>query len=663
MTKKTPTWNLLWHLMCYTPKLYSIDSFFWILIMSLPGVTGLIIRAFFDKLAGNSPLGFSVWGIIALLFATDLGQIAVLFTCRFTKTQHRFTMSALLQRNLLVHLFSRPGALPLMVSGEAKQTVSPGEAISYFRDDADQIQDNIASTSEVIGAGVLAVCALALLLSINVRITLFAFLPLAVMVVVIEQAQKRIKRYRQASRQATEQVTGFIGEIFSAVQAIKIAGAQKQVLSHFRHVNEQRRQMMVKDQLLTAVLKSAFENLVSIGTGLILLVAAQSMQTGVGTLSVGDFALFVYYLPYVTFFLEFLGGFLALSKQTEVSFERIEALLSRVEAGEMALFPRSKKPRHPNTQAYALVAHNPLYINDLWGRKPELPKVDQPRWDDNTRLHELTVSNLTYHYPDTGRGISGVNLTIGRGSLTVITGRIGSGKTTLLRVLLGLLPLEAGAIYWNGRQVDDPANFFIPPRSAYTPQIPKFFSYSLRENILLGLDQGERDIENAMSQRLRFAIAMAVFEQDVAAMSEGLDTLVGPKGVRLSGGQLQRAAAARMFVRQPELLVFDDLSSALDVETEQKLWSRLFAANNDSNSAAKPCLQASEQASVLRHLRKPGVQQQSADGSETDWTPTCLVVSHRLPVLRRANNIIVLNEGRVEAQGKFDDLREVIRTS
>ncbi|HEY9707851.1 MAG TPA: ABC transporter ATP-binding protein, partial [Oculatellaceae cyanobacterium] len=344
--------------------------------------------------------------------------------------------------------------------------------------------------------------------------------------------------------------------------------------------------------------------------------------------------------------------------------------LSRVKTGEMASFSQSslpelhsKKNQHPNTQAYALVAHNPLYLNDLWGRKPELPRVEQPRWDENTRLHELTASNLTYHYPDTGGGISGVNLHIERGSLTVITGRIGSGKTTLLRVLLGLLPLEAGAIYWNGRQVDDPANFFIPPRSAYTPQIPKFFSYSLRENILLGLDQGERDIENAMNQRLRFAIAMAVFEQDVAAMSEGLDTLVGPKGVRLSGGQLQRAAAARMFVRQPELLVFDDLSSALDVETEQKLWSRLFAARSDSDSAAKPCLQASEQASVLRHLRKPGVEQQSADGSETDWTPTCLVVSHRLPVLRRANNIIVLNEGRVEAQGKFDDLREVIRSS
>ena len=148
-----------------------------------------------------------------------------------------------------------------------------------------------------------------------------------------------------------------------------------------------------------------------------------------------------------------------------------------------------------------------------------------------------------------------------------------------------------------------------------------------------------------MSQRLRFAIAMAVFEQDVAAMSQGLDTLVGPKGVRLSGGQLQRAAAVRMLVRQPELLVFDDLSSALDVETEQKLWSRLFRNRSDRES--------------LLGLPQPGTQPGSTERRKTDWTPTCLVVSHRLPVLRRANNIIVLNEGRVEAQGKFDDLREV----
>ena len=529
--------------MCYSPKLYLIDSIFWILIMGLPALPGLIIREFFNTLTGKSQLNLSPVTLIALLLAINLGRIVVLFAGRFTKTQHRFTMSSLLRRNLLERLLYRPDAQPL--SGETLQTVSPGELISYFREDAQQVEDNVAMVSENTGMGLFALGSLAILLSINVRMTLFVFLPMVVMVAIVQLAQTKIKKYRRASRQATEQVTGMLGEIFSSVQAIKVAGAEQEVIDYFRSVNEQRRQTMVKDQLLTALLSSAFGNMVSIGTGLILLLASQSIQTNVGKLTVGDFALFVYNLSFVTSFLNFFGTFLAVSKQTEVSFERMEELLS-------------------GAPAQTLVAHNHLYLNDLRGRQQKLPPVEQPRWNESTRLHELKLSNLSYNYPGTTRGISDVNLKIVRGSFTVITGRIGSGKTTLLRVLLGLLPMHAGAIYWNGCLVDDPANFFVPNRSAYTPQIPQLFSYSLLENILLGLDQCETDLAKA--------IELAVFERDVATMPEGLETLLGPKGVRLSGGQLQRAAAARMFVRFPELLVFDDLSSALDVETEQTLW-------------------------------------------------------------------------------------------
>ncbi|MEI5907066.1 ABC transporter ATP-binding protein [Bacillus spongiae] len=566
----------MWKLITYKRGLYSLSIILSALAGIMPLIDGLIIKSFFDIIGGQSSTNIGISLLVILLLVSTLIRVLIIRFGFIVSTRHDFSITLLLRRNLINSI---------MKNARAKARVTTaGETINTFRDDVEQVKTTISWLSWMIGQILFAIVALVIMLSINVKITLFSIMPLIGIIILAQVTGRKVEKYRDQSRQASANVNGYIGEIFDSILTIKVSGSTKNVLKRLDQLNRERHSYTVKDSFLFQLLNSINNNAVTLGTGLILLLSGRAIVNG--EFSFGDFALFVYYLGFVAESIESTGNFLLYYKQTKVAFKRLSK----------QLLDKQKKK---------LVEHKTISLSES---SPTKPVQVETLTEAREGLESLKVANLSYQYAESKNGIHNINFTIKAGEVTVICGRTGSGKTTLVRTMLGLLPKNKGHVYWNNQLVKQPELFFIPPQVAYTSQQPNLFSDTIRNNIALGIPDDQLQLEEA--------IESAVLEQDLMQMENGVDTVVGPKGVKLSGGQLQRVALARMFARKSDLLVLDDVSSALDVKTETAIWERLFSNNN----------------------------------------PTAIIVSNSQFALKQADNVLVMKNGYVEAQGKLADV-------
>jgi ABC-type multidrug transport system fused ATPase/permease subunit len=245
------------------------------------------------------------------------------------------------------------------------------------------------------------------------------------------------------------------------------------------------------------------------------------------------------------------------------------------------------------------------YTSDVPGVDLSAGTAPAPPTAPRNPLDRLELRHFSAVHENGTVGAQDVDLAVGRGELVLVVGPVGSGKSSLLRALAGIVH-HTGELRWNGNVVDEPELFLRPNQVGYVAQLPRVLSGTVADNIQLGHELDAAD-----------AVSTAQLEHDLTASGGGLQLLIGHKGTRLSGGQLQRLALARALAPRTELLIADDVSSALDVTTELELW---------------------------RALRSHGV--------------TVVGSTSKRAALTQADRVVVLIGGKVEDQGTWTELQD-----
>ncbi|MCP5033349.1 MAG: ABC transporter ATP-binding protein, partial [Actinomycetia bacterium] len=496
-----------------------------------PAMLGWVIGRAFTALEQGEPQ--RLYWLAAILVLLEVLRMLVLQAGAIWFTQAWEYIRSILRYNMLRAQLSSGGP-------EAGQPVaSAGEAITRFRDDTQDVALLADTWIDVVGGVVFTIIALSILATVDPVATAAMVLPMAVVGVAATILGTKLRIAHRLDRAATAEVTGLLGDIMSAATTIKVNRAEESILARTRQIMDARRVTAVRVRLYDYAIRSFSQSTAEIGLGLVILIGVASIQQG--RIGAGELALFLSYGGWLGFLPRMLGLLVARTNQASVAFAGMAKLVAEEEPSNVV---------RPRILPYA---------------NPNVDHVARPL-EERQPLERLDVVGLTARFAN--GGIEEASFVLERGSFTVVTGPVGSGKSTLLRAILGLVWRvdSEGDVFWNGNLIEDRAEFMIPPHAAYIPQVPQLVSDSLGDNILLGTGN---------EAALGIALDTAAVHDDIADMVDGVHTMIGPRGLRLSGGQRQRVATARALIQRPELLVLDDVSSALDVETELTLWQNL----------------------------------------------------------------------------------------
>jgi len=502
-----------------------------------------------------------------MLYALVIVVIAlVLGVLRFLWRRLIFGHSRIVERDLREKVFSHLQTLSLNFYAQTRT----GDLMARSVNDMDAIRFAVGMGVVAFNDGVvLGLAAIGFMLYINIELTLIALLPMPAIVLASRVLTRRMHTLFQQVQHTFGELTELTREAFVGIRIVQAYRRENWETRRMKSVGEK----YIDQNIQLGRTMAFFFPMMLLFTNVSLAIVLWSGggMTILNRISTGDFVAFITYLNLLTWPMMALGWVTNLIQRGSASMKRINRLLDQ--APEIADSP------------------NPVTPTEIRGA--------------------VELRNVTFRYPNDGRNVlENLTLKLEAGTTAALVGRTGCGKTTLVRMLARMVEADSGQVYLDGIPIQKLPLHIVRAAFTVVPQETHLFSDTIYNNLVFR--EGEVD-----SKRLQECLDASDLTRDVNDFPDGLDTLVGEKGLSLSGGQRQRLALARALLTNPAILVVDNALSMVDAATERRILDHLVD---------------------LRASR------------------TTLWISHRISTIRRAERILVLDQGRIAESGDHEEL-------
>ncbi len=533
-------------------------------ILTIGGKTAysVVIKYVYDILASEFEVNNAYRYITAFVIFVSIQEL-LRMTLPASRAYLNFKFAALM-RNTYYNLFTNKAS-------RFFKKFRTGDLLTRLTDDIDGHWDRLSwySCSGVfrpVEAILLLSFTLGVMLYYSWELTMFTVLPLPFLIFILSKCEDSLIKYTDLKQKSISKCNNTLEACFSGIKVIKSTLSEKDQLEKYEEALKERvekeKDFLRINQIIHFL--SMFVN----NSGTIIVIFIGSIYLVKGYITLGTLLMFISFLKRLIDPVWTLSFFYASSKQV---FRYVDRLKETEEFGDL--------PERTNTV-------NP------------------------GSFKSLELNNVHYRFDDSKEDIlKGINLEITKGDKIAVTGKVGSGKSTLLELIAGNLEPKEGEILFNGISAVRISHKDVMKMIEYVRQENILFSETIRQNLELGDSFDDSEIENSLD--------ISMMKNEIAEMPKGLDTVLGQRGVNISGGQKQRLSIARAVIRKPDIILMDDCTAAMDAATEKLFWEK-----------------------IDKYM--PGI--------------TAVIVTHRMATAQQADRIIVMDEGLIAEEGSHQDL-------